>query len=87
MEERTMSHEPTVERAANDEPLMITMALDEWLRITSRLTAAETALEAARPLLTDPWITRNYRPGLSNVIAKALGFYDALAARKPEAGT
>lgn len=69
-------------RAVNDDdkPLIITIGLNEWLAITSRLTQAERVIEAARPLLTDPWINRSYRPKLCDTIAKELRHHDALAA-------
>lgn len=40
-------------RAVNDDdkPLIITIGLDEWLTVTSRLTQAERVIETARPLL------------------------------------
>lgn len=72
-------------RAVNDDnkPLIITIGLDEWLAITSRLTQAERVIEAARPLLTDPWITRSYRPKLSATVGRELAQFDRLM-DKPE---
>jgi hypothetical protein len=84
MEEWAMSGELLEGLAVSDEePVIITIRLDEWLTVTERLKAAEAVIATARPLLTDPWIIRNYRPGLCYLIAKALGLYDAMTADKP----
>lgn len=70
----------------DNKPLIITIGLDEWLAITSRLTQAERVIEAARPLLTDPWITRSYRPKLCEAIGRELVQFDKVTAviGKPE---